>query len=169
MSLDEQFAQSYLRRGPPWPGDSHFKDKNVIKELGGRFEGEMKKWVANSYDVVEKLIKSQKWVPVGFSKEGARLVLLGVQGGLSISNEGDQMYFDRRHPKRAKFNPKTDVEKVCGRERTYVRACETCGVLLDSRLQFGLECDCKDGYQWKSCMRCFKPVRSSEECDCPAI
>ena len=123
MSTDEQFAQSYLRNGPPWKGESHYRDKDVVKQFGGRWDGESKMWVAPSYDALEKMIKSTKWVPFGFSKEGARLVLLGIKGGLSVSSGEDELYFDRRNPKRAKFNPKTDVEVVCGREKTYARPC----------------------------------------------
>ena len=165
---EESFAQSYLKQGPPWAGDSHFKDKDVVKLCGARFDGELKKWVARSIDVLQKLVESRKWVPVGFSHDGCRLLLHAIQTTLSSSATVGEMRFDRRNSKCAKFDAKADTGVRCGLKLTYARPCSKCGVLLDSRLQFGLECDCNSDRHWTACARCCKPIRFKEVCECKA-
>lgn len=168
MSADEEFVQSYLKKGPPYPGDSNFKDKAQVKDNGGRWNGELKKWEARSEEDLAKLIGSGLWVPCGWTKDYARNILSALHNNKRKSDDGvDEMYFDRRNPKRSKFNHNTDVVKYNGHTRVYARECSECGILLDSRLQFGLECDCHDGSCWKACMNCSKPIRLGEECGCP--
>jgi hypothetical protein len=41
-----------------------------------------------------------------------------------------------------------------------IRQCQHCNVMVDSTLQFGLECDClwARGF-WNSCLKCRIPIR----------
>ena len=36
--------------------------------------------------------------------------------------------------------------------------CDDCGVLVDRREQFGMQCDCEVVKMWRSCVRCLRPV-----------
>ena len=154
---EECFAETYLKQGPPWAGDSHFKDKDAVKLCGARFDGEHKKWV-----------ERKLWAPVGFSPEGCGFLLHAIQTTLSRSATVGEMRFDRRNPTCAKFHAKADTGVRCGVKLTYARPCSKCGVLLDSRLQFGLECDCNSDRHWTACARCCKPMRFNEVCECKA-
>ena len=75
-------------------------------------------------------------------------------------------YFDRRTALMSSFNIETDrLLHADGKCFTYARGCKGCGVMLDSRMQFGLECDCAPPQSlWKSCHSCFYPLRENEEC-----
>ena len=165
MFSESDFARDFLRKGPPWLGDSHFRYKDIVKENGGRWNAEHKKWEARSSEDLQKLIQTNKWLPVGVSEEGGKLILHEMNCGV-LKRSSYGLHFDRRDPKRSKLDPKTDVVTVAGHTRTYARMCNECGVLLDSRLQFGLECDCHGAF-WKSCIRCSKPIQATESCDCP--
>lgn len=43
-------------------------------------------------------------------------------------------------------------------EYTYTTTCGACGSVLDSRLQFGLDCGCEEFRLWSACERCFVPM-----------
>jgi len=49
-------------------------------------------------------------------------------------------------------------------EFRYTKRCEDCGVALDSRRQFGLECECAGERAWRSCESCMIPVRKAGLC-----
>lgn len=167
MSSEGEFARSFLKRGPPYLGDSHFRHKDTVKANGGRWNGELKKWEARSNDDLEKLIRSKVWLPIGMSEMGAQSILEQLHSGKRTTlNNKKELLFDRRGPQHAKFNFETDVVRFNDRTCTFARQCSVCEVVLDSRLQFGLECDCHDGACWTSCSICSKPIRFSEECGC---
>lgn len=170
MSYEEGFANSYLKKGPPFLGDSSFRDKDAVKANGGRWNSEFKKWEARSREDLVKLLRSKVWLPVGMSQSGAQSVLMVV--GTLVGTQGskkrypDGFLFDRRATKLCKFNPETDRETLNGHTRVFARACADCCVLLDSRLQFGLECDCAGASSWDACEYCSSPLRRGEACAC---
>lgn len=164
------FAHSFLRKGAPYIGECHFKDKDTVKANGGRWNGEVKKWEARTNEDLKRLIQCKVWLPVGMTAEGARSILDAIRESNDPSKgDGDCAYFDRRDPQRSEFNDEKDIEILNGHTRVYARHCDACNILLDSRLQFGLECDCKDGSCWKACTRCSRPLRPQEDCGCPQL
>ena len=170
MLSEQSFARSFLRKGPPYIGESDFKHKETIKANGGRWNSEFKKWEARTNEDLEKLIKCKLWIPMGMTAEGAESILSAIHEAKGpAKGDGEDMYFDRRHPKRSKFDDEKDIQTLNGHTRVYARHCDKCNILLDSRLQFGLECDCKNGSCWKACIKCSRPLRIGEDCTCPPL
>lgn len=167
MFSQKDFAKDFLTKGPPWIGDSHFRHKDLVKQNGGRWNAEHKKWEARNLEALQNLIQTKTWTPIGTSEEGAKMILRELARGAQKRRSQD-LHFDRRDPKWSKFDPEADIVTVRGHTRTYARMCDECNVLLDSRLQFGLECDCHFMY-WKSCMFCSKPLRVTESCGCSNV
>jgi len=159
-------VQEYINAGPPYIGESNFKDKELVKSLGGRWNGESKKWAAGSKYALAQLIRSNKWLPSGFTYNAAMSMLQLLETSVqSVAGGGCGIKFDRRGEKDCKFDPYKDKEVApCGKIRIYARFCGDCNVLLDSRLQFGLECDCDLGCAWKACHGCFVPLKLGEAC-----
>ena len=46
MLFEDTIIQEYIDAGPPYLGESAFKDKDIVKSLGARWNGENKKWAA---------------------------------------------------------------------------------------------------------------------------
>lgn len=160
------FAKEYLESGPPYAGDSHFRDKDRVKQLGARW-GDNKKWVAHTHEALKALIESRLWTPCGLGSSGAADVvnLLYKMQEAPARVVGGKMRFHRRDPEDCVFDPDKDRERTPnGLVRTYARKCDDCGVLVDSRLQFGLECDCEMGCMWKGCPVCSFPLRLGSAC-----
>jgi hypothetical protein len=160
------FAKEYLDAGPPYAGDSKFGDKERVKQLGARW-GDDKKWVAHTHEVLKALIESRLWTPCGLGSLGAADVvnLLYKMQETPTHAPGGKMRFDRRDPEDSVLDPQKDRELTPnGKMRVYARKCDGCGVLLDSRLQFGLECDCEMGCAWKACHSCAFPLHCESAC-----
>ena len=47
----------------------------------------------------------------------------------------------------------------------YKAKCDTCNTTLDSRLQFGLQCECFSSPTWYACGRCFTPIKAMGQCE----
>jgi len=60
-----EFAQAWLAEGPPYYGDSEFKDKGEMYRCGGRFDKEKKLWKAIDKDSFVNMVQSGKWTPQG--------------------------------------------------------------------------------------------------------
>lgn len=166
--MEDTFAKSFLLRGPPFIGECRFKDKDVVKANGGRWNGDVKKWEARTVEDLEKMLKCKLWLPSGITEDGVKSILCAIhcQKGAPKRPQPNELHFDRRHPKRSKFDEKTDKWTIGGHTRIFARPCEKCGILLDSSLQFGMECDCKDGFVWEACVKCMRPLRQREMCEC---
>ena len=143
LKMEQAFAKSFLNAGPPYIGDSRYGDKEIIKENGGRWNGKHKKWEARSNEDLKALIASKLWLPTGVTEACGMYILR------ALSESYNGVLFDRRDPKNAEILWDRDVIKRKGRNLTFVKKCDGCNVLLDSRLQFGLECDCAVGFLWK--------------------
>lgn len=165
MITDDTMINEYLGAGPPFLGESGFKDKEFVKSLGARWNGDNKKWAAGSREALAQLIRSNKWLPTGFTYHAALTMLQIVEKPVKAGTVGGGMKFDRRNKEDARFDPRKDTETAPnGSVRTYARFCDDCNVLLDSRLQFGLECDCAFGCAWKACNTCFIPLKFGDAC-----
>jgi hypothetical protein len=157
--------QEYIGTGPPYLGESGFKDKELVKSLGARWNGENKKWAAGSREALAQLIRSNKWLPTGFTYHEAISMLQVLEKPVETKAASGGMKFDRRGENDLKFNPRKDKEVALnGSVLTYARFCDDCNVLMDSRLQFGLECDCAFGCAWNACNTCFMPVKYGDAC-----
>lgn len=160
------FVTEYIKAGPPYAGDSSFKDKERVKQLGARW-GENKKWVAHTQEVLKALIESRLWIPCGLGSSGAADLVnqLYKMQEAQARTSGGKLCFDRRDPKGCNFDPDMDRKRMPnGTVYTYARKCDGCGVLLDSRLQFGLECDCELGCAWNACQGCSLPLWHGSPC-----
>jgi hypothetical protein len=166
-SMIDCMVQNYIERGPPYLGDSHFKDKEIIKNNGGRWDANSKKWTAKSLEVLRTLIETRKWFPFGIGCESAYGASVVVNKLYEMKSDICSTFkLSRRNSNNNTFDKKRDCEVICNKEYIYARLCNACGILLDSRLQFGLECDCELEFNWNSCNRCFIPVRNNDSCFC---
>jgi len=74
-------------------------------------------------------------------------------GGTRSTEQGKlQKHVEHDMPKKKPHVPITYI---------YTASCPTCGMKLDSREQFGLECNCGI---WARCNRCFIPLREGTYC-----
>lgn len=154
-------AREYLESGPPYTGESHFRDKDRVKSLGARW-GENKKWVAHTHAALKALIESRLWTPSGLGRWGGAEV---VNLLYNMEQQRSDPLFDRRGPEDCTFDPDKDRERrPDGSVWTYARKCDGCGVMVDSRLQFGLECNCDVGCAWKACHGCYFPLYAGSVC-----
>ena len=161
----DSLAIEYLAAGPPFLGESTFKDKELVKSLGARWNAENKKWAAGNRDVLATLIRSNRWRPTGLTLGEAVTVLDTVEANTIKEYNGGCMKFDRRGEQDCMVDPERDKEVLPnGSVRVYARFCTDCGVLLDSRLQFGLECDCVFLVGWNACPKCHSPIRHASDC-----
>lgn len=158
-------AKQYVDSGPPYLGESHFRNKDGVKSHGGRWNSDHKKWEARDMHSLRALIKSTLWSPCGFSRAAAWCMVDHIDKGASVSVVVGKLLFHRRDEVDAKFDPVKDQQLLPnGKLATYARHCDACSVLVDSRLQFGLECDCSLGCAWKSCQTCSLPLFAGEAC-----
>jgi hypothetical protein len=169
MSTEEDAARQYVDSGPPYLGESHFRNKDAVKGNGGRWNSDHKKWEARDLQSLRALIKSNLWTPCGFSRAAAYCMVEHIDKGASVPVATPvvvgKLLFHRRDEENAKFDPVKDQQLLPnGKVATYARHCDTCGVLVDARLQFGLECDCPLGCAWKSCNTCSFPLFVGETC-----
>lgn len=169
MSEEVYAAKQYVDSGPPYLGESHFRDKDAVKANGGRWNSDHKKWEARDLHSLRALINSKLWTPCGFSRGAAWYMVDHIDKGASVQVATPvavgRLLFHRRDEADAKFDPVKDQKLLPnGKVATYARHCDTCGVLVDSRLQFGLECDCPLGCAWKSCHTCSLPLLVGETC-----
>jgi len=169
MFGEEDAARQYVDSGPPYIGESHFRNKDAVKANGGRWNSAHKKWEARDVESLRALIQSNLWTPCGFSRAEAYCMLehihLGACVPVATSVAVGKFLFHRRDYEDAKFDPVKDQEFFPnGKMATYARHCDTCGVLVDSRLQFGLECDCPLGCAWKICLTCSLPLFLGDMC-----
>lgn len=164
--LQDTIIRDYINAGPPFLGESHFKDKDCVKTLGARWNCENKKWVACNKQVLAKLIRSTKWLPTGFTQNESIDILQIIEKAFApVAANCEEMLFDRRAKGNNTIDHRKDMEIAFnGTLCTYTHACDECGVLLDSRLQFGLECDCPFRREWKMCVTCFVPIREETTC-----
>lgn len=161
-------AEFYVESGPPYVGDSDFKDKARVKANGGRWNGAEKKWEAQSTEDLGTLLRSGVWFPAGYDPSIITYILdaidrIGSMRAIRAKSNG-VLLFDRRGG--PEFDASKDTENVGGTTFRYTQRCCDCNVLLDSRLQFGLECICSGnaGF-WKACHGCRLPVRLGGSCD----
>ena len=170
MSVDTNAAIQYVDSGPPYIGRSQFRDKDAVKAKGAKWNQLHKKWEARTCEILHSLIASSLWTPEGFSTAEAHYMMQYIDHkNTTVPNisgaEECKLRFHRRGEEDAKFDPVNDQKTLpSGRVATYVRVCNTCSVLVDSRLQFGLECDCPFGFVWKSCNTCRVPLLLGETC-----
>ena len=158
-----QLAQEYVREGAPFLGDSNFEDKDVVRAFGAKWNASHKKWEARNREDLKSLLQCGKWTPVGLLPQMCNLVLQVLDLEDKKSQAESTFRFDRRS-KDSKFDEDTDYEVLpSGTVRRYARVCDKCGIVLDSRLQFGMECDCTDGILWHACKYCCEPLRMSEK------
>lgn len=169
MLTEADAARQYVNSGPPFIGESHFRDKDAVKANGGRWNSDHKKWEARTIESLRALITSRKWTPCGFTATASYYMIEHIdKGGYAPAVVGTpvavgKLLFDRRGEEDSKFDPEKDQEVLPnGKTATYARHCKICGILVDSRLQFGLECDC--GGLWTSCNTCSLPLRLNEKC-----
>jgi len=169
MSAEVDAAMQYVDAGPPYIGESHFRDKDSVKANGGRWNSGHKKWEARNLESLRALIKSNLWKPCGFSRKASYCMVEHINTvappPAATPMAAGKPLFHRRDLADAKFDPvKDQVLLPNGKMATYARHCDTCGVLVDSRLQFGLECECQPGCMWKSCHTCSLPLLVGEKC-----
>lgn len=67
MSADLAYAKDYLKRGPPFLGDSSFRHKDEVKKAGGRWNSETSQWKANDEATLLSLIDTGIWMPAGLN------------------------------------------------------------------------------------------------------
>lgn len=61
-------ARALLTKGPPFAGDSSFKNKQKVKEIGGehiKWDSSSKKWCAQTETAMFELIDEDVWFPLG--------------------------------------------------------------------------------------------------------
>lgn len=163
MLTEADVARNYVECGPPYIGESTFRNKDTVKANGGRWNAEYKKWEARSREDLRSMIASKAWTPCGFSSLAAYYMVEHIDKTVSAPSALPvgwcKLLFHRRDGDDAKFDATKDRETLrCGKVVTYARLCSTCGVLVDSRLQFGLECDCRGHGVWKRCQACSIPL-----------
>lgn len=174
MSREKEVAR-YLADGPPYLGESSFADKAKVKSYGARWNAQARKWEARSVDDFLSLLRCGLWVPTGFDRSAVALFVqscadsLETPTGPTVAKKGgaahaaDTWRFDRRAA--ARYDPEKDTETTPrGKVYAYVARCDACKLLLDSRLQFGLECDCAMACAWTACHACFFPTRPGAAC-----
>lgn len=61
----EGVVKAFLDQGPPWIGDSAFRDKDDVKKAGARWDAASKKWKASDEPTLIALINDGKWRPSG--------------------------------------------------------------------------------------------------------
>lgn len=166
-----QMAESYVARGPPFVGESDFKDKAKVKASGGRWNGSKKKWEAQSLEDLGVLVRSGAWLPVGYDEGISTYILIAIDRVEAlrikrVENSGI-LLFNRRDSRFCELDPSKDVEtSPTGKTYRYTKRCTDCNILLDTRLQFGLECDCHgEAGCWSSCHGCFAPVKRGAVCE----
>ena len=95
--LQDTIIRDYINAGPPFLGESHFKDKDCVKTLGARWNCENKKWVACNKQVLAKLIRSTKWLPTGFTQNESIDILQIIEKAFApVAANCEEMLFDRR-------------------------------------------------------------------------
>lgn len=164
VNESERWATHFLKKGPPWVGESSFKHKEIIKSCGARWNQEERKWEARSRDVLLSLLKSQVWMPAGQSQSSILAIIARIKA-TEVARSGSKRpwLFERR--KGDVFDEKNDTQRLkCGKLYVYATQCKQCGDLLDSRCQFGFECSCTMGSTWYPCVSCLRPVRLGGEC-----
>lgn len=174
MLTDEDIANNYLKSGPAYFGTSGFRDRDVVKSNGGRWNADRKEWEARSHESLKSLILSKRWHPSGLSPSEARFVVMIIDKSDKRDKHDKRgnahVLFHRRVLGSTTFDPVNDTHTLPnGKKFTYARTCRQCCVLVDSRLQFGLECDCPLGCAWNSCSSCRLPLYGGEPCPacCP--
>jgi len=99
--LQDTIIRDYINAGPPFLGESHFKDKDCVKTLGARWNCENKKWVACNKQVLAKLIRSTKWLPTGFTQNESIDILQIIEKAFApVAANCEEMLFDRRAKER---------------------------------------------------------------------
>lgn len=68
--MSEEQLADYLAR-PPFVGDSHFRDKDVVKAAGGRFDPRAKAFVAPDVLALQRLLRTGRWRARGFGNQDA--------------------------------------------------------------------------------------------------
>jgi hypothetical protein len=65
--LPLDFAKAYLKKGPPYYGNSSWKDSKLLGHkdggAGGAFDGKKKKFYAKTNEVLVKLLDTGRWIP----------------------------------------------------------------------------------------------------------
>ena len=166
MSREKEVAL-YLIHGPPWLGNSAFSDKAKVKAYGAKFNGDAKKWEARSQEDLLSLLRCGLWIPVGFNRSHVALFIQTCVDEVwdsepvrAAPRTGMMMPFNRRNSD--VYKPEEDQETTkSGNTYFYATRCDKCNVLLDSRLQFGLECDCNMAPTWNACHTCLRPTRQT--------
>ena len=57
-------ARAFLLEGPPFAGMSSFRDKQKVKDIGAKWNADLKKWCAHSERALFELIEESVWVPI---------------------------------------------------------------------------------------------------------
>jgi hypothetical protein len=148
----EVVAEAVLSNGPPWVGDSSFRDKAVVKAAGARWDGDNKKWAAHSEQALASLIRTGVWIPVGCSGDVAAAILKVQAARMRASKEA------------AAIQKQLDAERDALEGKKYTTQCVDCGAVLDSREQFGMDCSCPYFRLWKACPKCSCPMQAWGEC-----
>jgi hypothetical protein len=178
----EKIVELYLSAGPPYLGNSNFDAKERVKVYGGKWNKNEKKWEARNIDTLMALLRSDLWIPVGFDSSDVAFIIMkctDLKGECQDNNntvhtapkqritklENGGFLFDRRDVQNNAYNPEFDTQTTrSGHTYVYVTRCKKCNILLDSRLQFGLECDCGMNLVWEPCAACLVPKRPGKSC-----
>eukprot|EP00966_Prymnesium_polylepis_P037351 867419-Prymnesium_polylepis.1 len=72
--MDRTQILAYLNKGPPFVGDSTYNNRFKVKQNGGKWHADTKKWKAINEAALLALIDSEVWMPCGFMPKDALLI-----------------------------------------------------------------------------------------------
>ena len=141
MLTEADVARNYVECGPPYIGESTFRNKDTVKANGGRWNAEYKKWEARSREDLRSMIASKAWTPCGFSSLAAYYMVEHIDKTVSAPSALPvgwcKLLFHRRDGDDAKFDATKDRETLrCGKV-VLTRVCAARAVCL-STLGFSL-------------------------------
>lgn len=107
----DNIVTDFLNRGPPWIGVSSFADKADVKEAGGRWDSNSKKWCARDEQTLKALITSGKWQPFGYDAAFGREVVECVKRRQQATAEHDNKQKPAA-PKRAQLLTSEEMDRI---------------------------------------------------------
>ena len=77
----------FLKKGPPWLGDSSFENRGAVKRLGARWKPEEKKWAAIDERMLLSLIEEGLWKPCGHNTAFSLALMNKIRRNEKVSGE----------------------------------------------------------------------------------
>lgn len=148
-------AMAYLRRGPPYAGESPFSSKEVVKAAGARWSWEERSWAAPCEATIGALLQTGVWRPRGLSSLAINLLSAARQ-----QLDADQEKKDVAAQREAAAAWRAARAASDGEEYRSFYTCPDCGDEVSAAEQF-MECRCTVAGKgaFVTCEECTGPLR----------